>query len=275
MPPQSSSLVHLSFAIADIVTATAQQVVEVQSHRSLASGFVWRDGLIVTADETLADEGSIQVELYDGTVLAAKVVGRDAASDIALLSVEGARAQLAVNRTEPLRSGELALVVAAAESLPLTAFGMIATAGPAWQSMRGGTIDARLEMDIRLRRRAEGGLALDCSGRALGMAVRGPRGRTFVIPTATIDRIAGQLAAHGRVAVAYLGVALKDVPLKEGGGGAMVMTLDADGPAAAAGLQQGPRRSAGESTRSSCLTRLKRHTRTSSTCCSSCSTTDG
>jgi S1-C subfamily serine protease len=238
MAQQSSPLADLSFALADIVTATAQQVVEVQSHRSLASGFVWRDSLIVTADETLAEEGSIQVELHDGTVLDAKLVGRDPATDIALLGVEGANAQLAVARSEPLRPGELALVVAAAESAPLTAFGMISAVGPAWQSMRGGTIDTRLEMDIRLRRRAEGGLALDSAGRAIGMAVRGPRGRTLIIPAVTIERIAGQLAQHGRVAVSYLGVALKDVPLKDGGG-AMVMTLDRDGPAAAGGLQQG------------------------------------
>jgi S1-C subfamily serine protease len=239
MAQQSSPLADLSFALADIVAATAQQVVEVQSHRSLASGFVWRDSLIVTADETLAEEGSIQVELHDGTVLDAKLVGRDPATDIALLSVEDANAQLAVARSEPLRPGELALVMAAAESAPLTAFGMISAVGPAWQSMRGGTIDTRLEMDIRLRRRAEGGLALDSAGRAIGMAVRGPRGRTLIIPAATIERIAGQLAQHGRVAVSYLGVALKDVPLKDGGGGAMVMTLDRDGPAAAGGLQQG------------------------------------
>ncbi len=129
--------------------------------------------------------------------------------------------------------------MAAAESAPLVAFGVIAAVGPAWQSMRGGSIDARIEMDLRLRRRAEGGLAIDGGGQAFGMAVRGPRGRTLIIPAATIDRVAGQLAEHGRVPVAYLGAGLKDVPLDDGGNGAMVMTLDRDGPAAAAGLQQG------------------------------------
>src|SRR3546814_15244567 len=71
------------------------------------------------------------------------------------------------------------------------------------------------------------------------MAVRGPRGRTRIIPAATIDRVAGQLADHGRVPVAYLGAGLKDVPLDDGASGAMIMTLDRDGPAAAGGLQQG------------------------------------
>jgi S1-C subfamily serine protease len=225
--------------LADIVAGAAPQVVEVQSHRSLASGFFWRDGLIVTADETLAEEGRIEVELHDGAVLDAELVGRDPATDIALLRVSDTKVLLATSRLDPVRPGELALIVAAAESAPLTAFGMIAAAGPAWQSMRGGTIDARIEMDIRLRRRAEGGLALDGAGRAVGMAVRGPRGRTLIIPSATIERIASQLAEHGRVPIPYLGVALKDVPLKDGGNGAMVMTVDRAGPAAAGGVQQG------------------------------------
>lgn len=116
-----------------------------------------------------------------------------------------------------MRPGALALIVAAAESATLIAFGGIAAVGSAWQSMRGGTIDARIEMDLRLRRRAEGGLAIDGGGQAFGMAVRGSRGRTLVIPAATIERVATQLLEHGRVPVAYLGAGLKDVPLDDGG----------------------------------------------------------
>jgi S1-C subfamily serine protease len=50
MAAQSSPIADLSSAFADLVAATSPQVVEVQSHRSLASGFFWRDGLIVTPD---------------------------------------------------------------------------------------------------------------------------------------------------------------------------------------------------------------------------------
>lgn len=235
----SSPFADLSSDIADAVAATAPHVVEVQSHRSLASGFLWRDGFVVTPDETLAEEGSIEVELADGSVLAATLIGRDPATDIALLRVEGVTARAVAFSADPVRPGSLSLIVAAAESAPLVAFGMIVAAGPAWQSMRGGTIDARIELDQRLRGRAEGGLALDGRGHAFGMAVRGPRGRTLVIPATTIDRIAGQLAVHGRVSIAYFGAGLRHVPVDDNGSGAMVMTLDPGGPAAAAGIQQG------------------------------------
>ena len=235
----SSPLAELSASFADLAAATTPSIVEVQSRHSLASGFVWRDGLVITPDETLADEGSIEIEESDGTVRSATLIGRDAATDIALLRVEGLKAPVAALTDMAVRPGALALIVAAADSAPLIAFGGIAAVGAAWQSMRGGTIDSRIELDLRLRRRAEGGLAMDGAGGAFGMAVRGPRGRTLVIPAATIDRVARQLLDHGRVQIAYLGVGLKDVPLDDGGHGAMVMTLDRESPAARAGLHQG------------------------------------
>jgi len=235
----TSSFAALSASLADLAAATTRSIVEVQSHHSLASGFVWRGGLVITPDETLADEGSIEIEESDGTVRNATLIGRDAATDIALLRVEGLKAPVAALASVAVRPGALALIVAAADSAPLIAFGGIAAVGPAWQSMRGGTINARIELDLRLRRRAEGGLAVDGDGGAFGMAVRGPRGRTLIIPAATIERVAAQLLAHGRVSVAYLGAGLKDVPLDDGGHGGMVMTLDREGPAARAGLHQG------------------------------------
>jgi S1-C subfamily serine protease len=235
----TSPLAELSASLADLAAATTPSIVEVQSRHSLASGFVWRDGLVITPDETLADEGSIEIEESDGTVRSATLIGRDAATDIALLRVEGLKAPVAALADMAVRPGALALIVAAADSAPLIAFGGIAAVGAAWQSMRGGTIDARIELDLRLRRRAEGGLAVDGAGGAFGMAVRGPRGRTLVIPAATIDRVAQQLLAHGRVQIAYLGVGLKDVPLDDGGHGAMVMAIERESPAAQAGLHQG------------------------------------
>jgi S1-C subfamily serine protease len=235
---ENTAFADLSAGLSDMVQHTAPHVVEVQSHRSLASGFFWREGLIVTPDETLAEEGEIAIELADGTVLAAELIGRDPATDIALLRVDGTANKRALFTTQPTRAGSLALIVAAAESAPLIAFGAIAATGPAWQSMRGGTIDERIELDLRLRRRAEGGLAIGSDGAALGMAVRGPRGRTLVIPAVTIDRVASQLAEHGRVPIAYLGAGLRDVPVEDGRG-AMVMTLDAKGPASRAGIHQG------------------------------------
>ena len=115
----------------------------------------------------------------------------------------------------------------------------MSSAGPAWYSLRGGRIDTRIELDTSLRRSAEGGLALDAAGRAVGMAVFGPRRRVLVIPSATLERVAAQLENHGRIARGYLGLGLQPVQLDDGGVGAMVMTIDRDGPGTAAGVRQG------------------------------------
>jgi S1-C subfamily serine protease len=226
-----------SAAWADLVAAASPGVVAVQRARSRSSGLAWRANLIVTADEALAEKGEIVVTSADGQTGEASIVGRDPSTDIALLRVEGASFEAIRFATEPLRPGAWALALGAG---PRVHAGVVATAGPAWQSMRGGAIDARIELDLRLRREAEGGLALDAGGRAFGMVVYGPRRRTLVIPAATIDRVASRLERDGRIPRGYLGLGLQPVRVEETGSiGAMVISLDHNGPGAAAGLHQG------------------------------------
>jgi S1-C subfamily serine protease len=133
--------------------------------------------------------------------------------------------------------GSLAVVVAAERGVPTASLGTVSLVGERWRSLRGGDIDARIELDVRLRRSHEGGLALDASGQAFGMAVLGPR-RVLTIPAATIERVAARLETHGRIARGYLGVGLQPVRLDDGVG-AMVMSVDKQGPAAQAGIRQG------------------------------------
>jgi S1-C subfamily serine protease len=136
--------------------------------------------------------------------------------------------------------GALTIAVGSIDGTPVASFGVVSRAGGPWRSLRGGNIDARIELDLRLRRSAEGGVALDTSGAAYGMAVFGPRRRVLVIPAATIERVADKLASHGRIPRAYLGLGLHPVALTGGDGmGAMVMSVDPNGPGAAAGVHQG------------------------------------
>jgi len=230
-------LASLSASLADLVARTAPALVSVHSHRSRGSGFVWKSGLIVTADEALADEGDVSIKLGDGTEHKATLAGRDHTTDIALLRVDAksiAPIKL-VSATPPL--GSLAVVVAAERGAPTASLGLVSLVGDRWRSLRGGDIDARIELDVRLRHSHQGGLALDAAGQAMGMAVLGPR-RVIVIPAATIERVAARLETHGRIARGYLGLGLQPVRLDEGVG-AMVMSVDKDGPANAAGIKQG------------------------------------
>jgi S1-C subfamily serine protease len=233
----TSPLAAVSSSFAYIVARTAPAIVSVHSHRSRASGFVWKPGLVITADEALAEEGEVTIRLADGTEQAATIAGRDHTTDIALLRIEAKNiAPVALAQIVP-PLGSLAVVVAAEGGVPTASLGMISLAGERWRSLRGGDIDARIELDVRLRHSHEGGLALDASGQAFGMAVRGPR-RVLTIPAATIERVAARLETHGRIARGYLGVGLQPVRLDDGVG-AMVMSVDKQGPAANAGVRQG------------------------------------
>ncbi|MBR0961450.1 S1C family serine protease [Bradyrhizobium japonicum] len=231
-----SPLSSLSSALADIVARTAPSVVSVHSHRSRATGFAWKSGLIVTADEALADEGEVGIGLPDGSRVPATITGRDHTTDIALLRTDAAIAPVKLAATVP-PLGALSIVVATNRDTPSAALGMVSASGKSWRSLRGGDIDARIELDVGLRGSQQGGLALDASGEAFGMAVLGPR-RVLVIPTATIERVAAQLETRGRIARGYLGLGLQPVRLDDGIG-AMVMNVDKTGPSAAAGIRQG------------------------------------
>ena len=239
MTDQSATILSsFSSALAELVARTKPAIVSVHSRRLRASGFVWKPGLIVTADEALADEGEVSIKLADGTTRPASIAGRDHTTDIALLRFEDKNiAPVALSSVVP-ELGSLSVVVAAEHGVPTAALGTVSLVGGRWRSLRGGEIDARIELGVRLRHSHEGGLALTASGEVIGMAVEGVR-RVLVIPSATIGRIAGRLETHGRIARGYLGVGLQPVKLDDDGIGAMVMSLDKSGPSAAAGIRQG------------------------------------
>src|SRR5689334_12920011 len=60
------SLQAFSKNVADLVRAAGRSIVGIHSHRARGSGFAWRPGLIVTADETITDEDRIDVVLPGG-----------------------------------------------------------------------------------------------------------------------------------------------------------------------------------------------------------------
>ncbi len=235
--PAAPVLAPFSSALAGIVAQARPALVSVHSHRSRASGFVWKPGLVVTADEALADEGEVSIQLLDGTTRPATVAGRDHTTDVALLRFDAKEvAPIGLSALVP-ELGSLSVVVAAEHGSPTAALGVVSLVGGRWRSLRGGEIDARIELGVRLRQSHQGGLALNAAGEAFGMAVQGVR-RVLVIPAATIDRVAGRLETHGRIARGYLGVGLQPIKLDDGVG-AMVMSVDKTGPAAAAGIRQG------------------------------------
>ena len=242
-----NSLVAFSDAAAELVERTASSIVAVHGGgRWPSSGIHWRSGVIVTAEEALERDENIKVMLPGGRVVAASLAGRDSSTDVAVLRFQpdGLPAAPTADAAS-LRAGHVVLALGNHEGAPIASLGIVAIAGPAWHSLRGGTIDSLIRLNLALSPAAEGGAVVDVQGRVIGMAVLGPRRRALAIPTSTIDRVVDQLLAKGHVFRGYLGAGLQPVRLGRSsndaqpsgsGRGILVASIDPDGPAARAGL---------------------------------------
>ena len=214
--------------------------------RAHLGAVLWRNDVLVTSEQSLPDLEALEAVLADGSCVAGKLAGRDPATNVAVVRLEKAVRAPTLAASVPQVG---ALVIAAGSDgggRPSARLGMVNAVGPEWHSMRGGRIEARIQLDIRLAASEEGGPAFDAAGGWLGMTTFGPRGQILVIPGATVERIAPALLAAGHVARGWLGVALRPVAvpdeLREAAGeatGLMVMSLSPDGPAAKAGVVPG------------------------------------
>jgi len=215
------------------------------SQRAYLGAILWQHDVLVTSEQSLPERDALEALLPDGSAVAGKLAGRDPATNLALIRLdESVRAP-----TLSVSIAQIGTLVIAAGSdgsgRPSARLGMVNAVGPEWHSMRGGRIEARIQLDIRLAGSEEGGPAFDAAGGWLGMTTFGPRGQILVIPATTVERVAPALLAGGRVPRGWLGVALRPVAvpdeLREAGAeaGLMVMSLSPEGPAAKAGLVAG------------------------------------
>ncbi len=246
-PSGLQSPVQLSTQFAALVADAAPSVVAVHGGgRRPSSGIVWQPGIVVTAEETIAQDSDLAVTLPDGNRVQAALAGRDPSTDIALLRYEGssAKALAATPFATDLQPGHLAIAVGSAEGGAVATLGIVSFIGGPWKSRLGGHVDARLVVDTRLPAIAEGGALIAADGALIGMAVFGPRRRVLAIPASTIARVAPIILDRGHISRGYLGVGLQRVALTAAEGaearrGAMVVTLDPAGPAKSAGILQG------------------------------------
>jgi S1-C subfamily serine protease len=245
-----ASLDVISDRIANLCDGIAPRLVVVHGprHRS-STGIIWRPGLVLTAEEALEADEDILITHPNGNQVAASLVGRDPSTDIALLRTEEQPiANVPLADTSGLRAGHLVLAAGRQSEGVCAALGIVALAGGPWRSLRGGHIDRKIHLDVKLDTRSEGGVALDTDGQILGMTVLGPRGRVLVIPSETLERVAQQLLAHGRIARGYLGLGLQpvriDQTIADAAGlaepkGLIVISVDPSGPGQRAGIKQG------------------------------------
>lgn len=248
MTQEPNLLGSLSDALAARFATVRANVAAVRlSERAHLGAILWRQDVLVTSEQSLPDRDALAAVLADGSCIAGKLAGRDPATNVAVIRLDKAASQAVTLSASTAQVGALVMVAGAdGGGRPSARLGLVNAVGPEWHSMRGGRIEARIQLDIRLAASEEGGPAFDAAGGWLGMTTFGPRGQILVIPAATIERIAPALLAGGHVPRGWLGTALRPVAvpdeLRQAAGeatGLMVMSLSPEGPAAKAGIVPG------------------------------------
>jgi S1-C subfamily serine protease len=247
MSDQADLLGQFSNALAARAEVAKSSVVAIRlAHERHVTGMLWHSGIVVTSEQALPRKDDFELVAPGGSILTARIAGRDPSTNIAILKPVEQIASPAIAAGEA-HAGAVALAIGADGTGGASArLGLVNLAGPEWHSSRGGLIDRRILLDVRLAHREEGGPVFDAAGTCLGMSTFGPRGQVIAIPTATIERVVPQLARDGRIARGWLGVALQAVAVPDAlresadqSSGLMVMSVVENGPAAQAGILAG------------------------------------
>lgn len=242
-----NELQKFSDGLAAAVEKAAQSTVTVDARgRIPATGIVWSaDGEILTADHVIQRDESINVTLPDGTTHAAKVLGRDPGSDLALLKTEGAKGLAVPEWAEAVKVGNLIFAVGRPEDLQATLGSVVAFGGPVRGRFR--YLEAYIQTDVTMYPGFSGGPLVDASGRVAGLNSSAlARGASIAVPVAVARTLTDALRRDGHIQRGFLGVSTQPVRLAENiaaqlkqQSGLMIIGAEKDSPAEKAGLMQG------------------------------------
>src|ERR1700685_4586032 len=220
---------------------------------SLGTGFIIDpSGLIVTNNHVIEDAEHITATLNDGTVLQAKLIGRDEKTDLALLKVT-TKKQLAVARfgdSDRARIGDWVIAIGNPFGLGSTVTAGIVSARN--RDINAGPYDEFIQTDAPINRGNSGGPLFDMDGDVIGVNSAiflpsvGSVGIGFSIPSNLAREVVGQLRQFGMARRGWIGVRIQQVTAEIAEGlslpttqGALVSDVTHGGPAAQAGLVNG------------------------------------
>jgi serine protease Do len=223
-----------------------------QPFRGQGSGFiVSADGLVLTNAHVVRDARQVTVKLSDRREFAAKVLGSDPVTDIAVLKVDAhGLPTVALGDPRAVQVGDWVLAIGAPYGFEQTATqGIVSAKG---RSLPGESVVPFIQTDAAVNPGNSGGPLFDAAGRVVGINAQiwsqsgGFQGLAFAIPVDVALHVKDQIVAHGKVEHARLGITLQDLsaPLAASFGlsapdGALVSQVAPGSAAARAGLKPG------------------------------------
>lgn len=245
------TLAELSAQLAAAVERAASSIVSIHARRRIpSSGVVWRDDIVVSASHTVRRDGDVPVVLPGGERVTARVVGRDAGTDLVAMRLSTTAAAAAPRATTAdARVGALVLAVGRPGRDVSASFGIVSAVTRGWRTEQGRRLDGLLRLDVAVYDGFSGGPLVDASGAVLGIDNSAlARGGAMALPARIVDEVVDELLQRGHVRRPFIGVAVHPVALGAaavqrhglGGDAGLVVLSIADGsPAERAGLLLG------------------------------------
>lgn len=170
--------------------------------RGLGSGVIIReDGVIMTNNHVVEHADALVVHLHDGRRLTARVLGSDAATDVALIKIDArGLPTMPWADSEQTRVGEWVLAIGAPLGLEASVtHGVVSAKGRA--GLGANRIEDFLQTDASINPGNSGGPLVDMEGRVVGITSIVARGNGvgFAVPSSLARRVADLILAHGRV----------------------------------------------------------------------------
>jgi S1-C subfamily serine protease len=246
----SPSVVQIDVTSAESERQTFRWLKNDSVQHGLGSGVIFAgDGAVLTNNHVIEEARTINVRLQDGRMFAARVVGRDPSTDLAVLRIDAQNLPAATfGDSDAARVGEWVLAIGSPFGL-----GHTVTSGVLSAKGRGGVginaVEDYLQTDASINPGNSGGPLVNLDGRVLGintMIVSRGQGIGLAVPAGMARRVAEQILKIGRVDRAYIGLGMQDLTPQLAAemasappSGALVNAVAPSGPAGKAQVELG------------------------------------
>jgi serine peptidase DegS len=219
--------------------------------QNLGSGVIVNsDGYVLTNYHVIKAATNISAVLPDGRSVAAKIVGSDEETDLAVLKLDVWNQAAIPIADKPAAVGDVVLAIGNPFGLDKTVtMGIVSAIG----RINPTTGEDFIQTDASINSGNSGGALVNAYGELVGINSNtwsptengGNVGISFAIPVDIAKRVLEQIIEHGRVLRAWMGVAYRDAPQSSNDpmpvvtNGALITAIEADGPASKAGLKAG------------------------------------
>src|SRR5512136_1141760 len=222
--------------------------------RGTGSGFVFTpDGFILTNSHVVHQAAQLDVTLSDGREFKAQLIGDDAATDLAVIRIDGSNlAPVTLGDSQQVRVGQVAIAIGNPYGFQTTVTaGVVSALGRSLRTDSGRLVDNVIQTDAALNPGNSGGPLVNSRGEVIGVntaMILPAQGLCFAIAVNTAKFVAGQLMQHGRVKRSVIGVGGQDAPLRRQlvryhnlplESGILVVSIEPQSPAQRAGLIEG------------------------------------